>query len=83
MNGERLMKGRVPTVASMVANDGGVGRSEATLVINVWHETEHHEPFRARLVFTSGDAPGAEISYAASREAVLASVDEWLRKVAD
>lgn len=70
-------------MASIVGNEGEVGRSEATLVINVWHEVEHREPFRARIVSTSGNAREAEISYAADREAVLSSVDEWLRKVVD
>lgn len=74
-------RGRVLTVASTMGKDGEAGHDEATLVINVWHEVEHYEPFRARIVSTSGDKREAEISYAASREAVLSSVDEWLRKV--
>lgn len=66
-----------------MGNEGEAGRSEASLVINVWHELEHPKPFRARIVSTSGNAREPEISYAASREAVLVSVEEWLRRVAD
>lgn len=67
-------------VASLMAN-GGVGHGEATLVISVWYEAEHHEPFRARLTSMLGDPPEAVTIYAASREAVLSSVDEWLGRL--
>ena len=82
-NESDLRKVKVSTVADIMGNDREIGRSEATLVITVWHEVEHHKPFRGRLVSTSGNAREAEITYAANREAVLSSVDEWLRKVTD
>lgn len=65
-------------MASMMANEGEVGRHEATFVISVWYEAEHAEPFRARLTSTSGEASETVITYAASREAVISRVSEWL-----
>lgn len=73
-------KGKVRAVASLMAN-GGVGHGEATFVISVWYEAEHHQPFRARLTSILGNAPEAVTIYAASREAVLSSVDQWLGKL--
>jgi hypothetical protein len=62
----------------MMANEGEAGRHEATFVISVWYEAEHPEPFRARLTSTSGEAIEAVTTYAASREAVISRVREWL-----
>ena len=68
------------SVASIVANEE-LGGGEATLVISVWYEAGHNQPFRARLTSSSGGASQVATSYAASREAVLSSVDEWLGKL--
>jgi hypothetical protein len=68
----------VPVVASMMANEGEFGRHEATFVISVWYETEHAEPFRARLSSSAGEGAETVITYAASREAVISRVSEWL-----
>jgi hypothetical protein len=74
---QSLEKGKVAAMAS-TADDRETGHSKATLVISVWHEAEHQQPFRARLTSTSGEASDAVISYAGSPEAVLSSVYQWL-----
>jgi hypothetical protein len=61
----------------------GVPRSLATLVINVWNEPEHSEPLRARITARSESAPEGTMTYAASREAILAEVSRWLDELAD
>lgn len=66
-------------VASMTANDGGSECNEATLVINVWFEAEHQQPFRARLTSTSNGTSEVVTRYAANKDAVLSSVRDWLR----
>ncbi|UKA56289.1 hypothetical protein LFT45_10525 [Arthrobacter sp. FW305-BF8] len=79
--GERSQgKGKVRAVA-LVTDDGVVGGGEATMVINVWFEAGHALPFRARLTSTTGGAPETVTSYAATREAVLSSVEKWLRNL--
>lgn len=76
-----LEKGEVRAVASMTANDGGSECNEATLVINIWSETEHQQPFRARLTSTSNGTSEVMTRYAANEDAVLSSVRDWLRGV--
>lgn len=68
-------------MASEVADNNGAVQGEAILVIRVWFEADHPQPFRARLVSRSDDASKAITSYAASREAVLAGVREWLERM--
>lgn len=68
-------------VASMTAKDGGSECDEATLVINVWYEAEHQEPFRARLTATSNGTSEVVTRYAANQDAVLSTVKEWLRRL--
>jgi hypothetical protein len=80
MKYERPIEGEVPAV-SATDNDGESGRIEATLVISVWYEAEHSQPFRARLTWTSGDIPGPATKYAVNREGVLSEVSEWLSKL--
>ena len=65
--------------------DGGkeVPRSLATLVINVWHEAEHTDPLRARITAKSETTPEATMTYARSREAILAAVNRWLDGLAE
>jgi hypothetical protein len=58
--------------------DGEIGRNQANLVISVWFEADHPEPFRARLVSSTGAAGVGVIRYARSREAVLSEVKDWL-----
>ena len=74
-------KGEVPAVVSSMADGGESRRTEAILVISVWYELEHDEPFRARITSTSGDMHGAVIRYGRDRDAVLSSVSEWLRNL--
>ncbi|MDP9696652.1 UNVERIFIED_ORG: hypothetical protein J2X79_004235 [Arthrobacter globiformis] len=71
----------MPAVASIMAKDREFGRNEATLVISVWYEAEHAEPFRARLTSTSGEASEVVIIFASNRESVLSRVSEWLSKL--
>jgi hypothetical protein len=68
-------------VASMTSNEGKFQSSEETLVISVWREEEHSQSFRARLTWTSADAPEDVIKYAANPEAVLSDVSEWLSRL--
>jgi hypothetical protein len=74
-----LEKGEVRAVASMTAKDGGIECDEATLVINVWYEAEHQQPFRARLTSTSNGMSEVVTRYASNQDAVLSAVREWLR----
>ena len=61
-----------------MANGESAGAT-ATLVISVWYEAEHSEPFRARLAWTSDDPESGTVTrYAATREAVLSMVNGWL-----
>lgn len=50
-----------------------------TLVITVWRESGHFQPFRARLSSRTDDDAEPTIIYAASQEAVLGDVKEWLQ----
>lgn len=74
-----LEKGEVRAVASTTSNDEGRECNEATLVINVWFEAEHEQPFRARLTTTSNGMSEVVTRYAASEDAVLSGVRDWLR----
>lgn len=65
-------------VASDTTEDQGTRGGHSTLVVNVWYEAHHPEPFRARLTSMSGDAFEVTTKYAATREAVLSGVGEWL-----
>ncbi|MFC9335261.1 hypothetical protein [Arthrobacter sp. NPDC057009] len=76
-----LEKGEVRTVVSTMADGGEAQRNEATLVISVWYEPEHDQPFRARISSISGDTRGTVIGYARDRDAVLSSVSEWLHNL--
>lgn len=61
-----------------MTDGNGTATNQATLVITIWSEAEHPEPCRARLTSRSGDASRPTISYAVSREAVLAGISKWL-----
>ncbi|MFJ5696033.1 hypothetical protein ACIP9X_19590 [Arthrobacter sp. NPDC093125] len=74
-----LEKGEGRAVASMTANHEGSEWNEAALVINVWFEAEHQQPFRARLTSTSNGTSEVVTRYAANKDAVLSSVEDWLR----
>lgn len=69
--------------ASKAADGNTDSRSLGTLVINVWHEADHPQPLRARLSSGSEDESEATVAYAASQEAILAEVSEWLQRLAE
>ncbi len=55
----------------------------ATLVIRAWRDTESPDPFRARIIAGSSESEDQTVSYARSREDVVAAVNRWLYNLPD
>lgn len=70
-------------MASKHSGGNELPQRHATMVIDLWFELDHPEPFRARLTSLKDDASESTITYAGSREAVLSGVSAWVHTFPD